>query len=245
MFGAKAKKPSGKSPVAVTSLRSPKTVGRERLRHIDGEVAKANEAVTDLEQSVARLNTIIADADTNHHALQDAINADGGRALADYSAGKSDPDSEIAKLVTIAEASAKAANAAKAALPTTESMLSDARSQVTALGDQRLAELNRVVAMLADADARAYQKAFDEMCRLHDRLVGYASVAQASIGDVQLIVDPIKTPRFALPSLGNSDADPFLRHRENEIAVAESARQWATVRQRLEVHVDADLSDIL
>jgi hypothetical protein len=245
MFSAKNKQSPGEIPGAVTSLRSPKTVGRERLRFAAGEVAKANEAVADLEQRVARFSTIIADADTNHRALQDAINADGGRALAEYSAGKSDPDSEITRLVTLAESSAKASNAAKAALPNTEAMLASARSQVTALGDQRAAELNRVVAMLADADARAYQKAFEEMCRLHDRLVGYASVAQASIGDVQLILDPIKTPRFALPSLGNSDADPFLRHREDELVVADAARQWATVRQRIDADVDADLDDLI
>ena len=41
------------------------------------------------------------------------------------------------------------------------------------------------------------------------------------------------------------EADPFMRHRESEITVAESARTWATVRQRLEADVDADLSDIL
>jgi hypothetical protein len=48
-----------------------------------------------------------------------------------------------------------------------------------------------------------------------------------------------------LPSLGNADADPFMRSRGSEITVAESARTWATVRQRLETDVDADLSDLI
>ena len=83
------------------------------------------------------------------------------------------------------------------------------------------------------------------MCRLHDKLVGYSSVAQANIGDVRLIIEPVRTPRFALPSMGSCDADPFLRHSENELTVADAARQWATVRQRLEMDVDADIEDLI
>jgi hypothetical protein len=227
------------------TVHTAKPDGRERLRFIDGEVRKANDAVADLEKRVERFGSIIADADANHRALQTAIANDGGVALAAYSAGNAPADSEIAKLVTLAETSSKAATAAKAALPSAEAMLANARLQVKELGEQRNAELNRVVALLADSDARAYQRAFEELCRIHDRLVGYSNVAQASIGDVQLIIDPVKTPRFALPSLGNSDADPFLRHRVNDFTVNESAKSWTAVRQRLEADVDADLSDIL
>jgi hypothetical protein len=238
---AKQKPPSESSGTVQTA----KLDGRERLRFIDGEVRKANDAVADLEQRVERLGQIVTDAESNHNALQVAINADGGVALAAYSVGQAPADSEISRLVELAESSAKAATAAKAALPSTEAMLDSARSQVKELGDQRNAEMNHVVALLADADARAYQRAFDEMCRLHDRLIGYSNVAQVSIGDVQLITENPKTPRFALPSLGNSDADPFLRHRVNDFTVNDAAKSWATVRQRLESDVDADLSDIL
>jgi hypothetical protein len=245
MFSAKKKQSPGEIPGAVTSLRSPKTVGRERLRFIDGEVSKAKEAVADLENRIERFESIISDADANHRALQLAIANDGGKALAEYAAGKAGADSEIAKLVTLEDSSRKAATAAKAALPGTESMLNNARAQLPRLAEERVAELNRVVARLADADARAYQKAFEEMCRLHDRLVGYASVAQATIGDIQLIIDPVKTPRFALPSMGNSDADPFLRHSVNELTVNAAAKSWAAVRQRLEDDAEADLSDLI
>ena len=247
MFNSAKKKSRGEIPGSVPQLQpaKPKAVGRERLRHIDREVSRARDAVAELEKRVERLKSIIADADTHHRALQLAIAADSGVELARYSEGNAGSDSGIAKLVTLADSSAKASTAAQAALPHAETMLNDARSQIPALAEQRNAELNRVVALLADADAQAYQRAFDEMCRLHDRLVGYAQVAQASIGDVQLIIEPVKTPRFALPSSGNSDADPFLRHRVNEFTVSESARNWSTVRQRLEADADADLTDLI
>ena len=59
-----------------------------------------------------------------------------------------------------------------------------------------------------------YEKAFKETCWLHDKLIDNANVAQSTIGDIQLIVENPKIPRFAFPSLGNTDADPF--HRVNE-----------------------------
>jgi hypothetical protein len=247
MFSVSKKTPRGESSAVVTSIRSKPTeaVSRERLRHFDGEVSKAKSAVADLERRIERLESIIIDADAAHRALQLAIVNDGGVALASYSTGAASADSEIARLVMAAETSARAATAAKAALPHAQASLENARGQLVSLGEERNAELNRVIAMLADGEARAYQKAFDEMCRLHDQLVGYASVAQANLGDVQLIIDPVKVPRFALPSLGNADADPFLRHRTNDIVVSDAAKTWSSVRARLVADVDADLSDLI
>jgi hypothetical protein len=244
MFSPRTKS-KGSNPLGESSTRTVQHPGRERFRFVDGELKRSNEAIADLEARVARLGSIIADAEVNQNNLQVAINDDGGVALAEFSAGNVSADSEIAKLVTLAEASQKAANAAKVALPSTEAMLESARSQAAELREKRNAELNRVLASLADVDAQAYQRSFNETCRLHDSLVGYSQIAQANIGDVRLIVESPKVPRFALPSLGNGDADPFMRHRESEITVGASARSWATVRQRLEVDVDADLSDIL
>jgi hypothetical protein len=247
MFSKSAKmKSKGSDPLGEAPM--PRTIqhtGRERFRFVDGELKRAIEAIADLEARVQRLGSIISEAAVNQNNLQAAIKEDGGVALAEFSAGKADPDSDIAKLVTLAESSQKAAVAAKVALPSTEAMLESARSQAAELRDKRNAELNRVLANLADVDAKAYDRAFTELCRLHDRLCGFSQIAQANIGDVRLILQNPSVPRFALPSLGNGDADPFLRHRENEIIVAESARTWATVRSRLESDVDADLSDIL
>jgi len=246
MFNSAKKKSKGSDPLGEAPMpRTIQHIGRERFRFIDGELKRAIEAIADLEARVVRLGAILAESELNQRNLQAAIQADGGVALAEYSAGKADPESDIAKKVTLAEASQKAANAAKVALPNAEAMLESARAQAADLREKRNAELNRVLANLADVDAKAYERAFNETCRLHDRLVGYSQVAQANIGDVRLILQNPSVPRFALPSLGNSDADPFLRHRENEITVAESARTWATARQRLERDVDADLSDLI
>jgi hypothetical protein len=247
MFANSARKKSrGEIPGEEPKVRPIQHTGREKLRFLDTEVKRAAEAIADLGQRVERLGTIIADAETNQANLQAAIKEDGGVALANYSAGNCDPESDIAKLVTLAEASSKAANAAKVALPSTEAMLESARSQAVTLQEARNAELNRVLANLADVEGREYKAVFDDLCRRHDRLVGYSQVAQANIGDVRLIVDPLKVPRFALPSMGNADADPFLRHlSDNEFTVAASARTWAKVHERLDSDVDADLSDLI
>jgi hypothetical protein len=113
------------------------------------------------------------------------------------------------------------------------------------LNEQRIAEAARVLANMADVHGRAYEKAFNELCRLHDSLVGFAAVAEGNQGDIRLIQDPLRAPRFALPSMGSMDADPFLRHRENELTIGASARTWTAVRDRLAADAQADISDLL
>ena len=114
------------------------------------------------------------------------------------------------------------------------------------LGEQRAQELNRVLAMLGDLDADEYLKTFAKLGRLHDKLAGFANVSQMSHGDIQLIIDPLKAPRFAFPSMrGHVDADPFLRHTPSSVTVAESARKWSDVRDRLSADALADVNDLL
>jgi chromosome segregation ATPase len=220
-------------------------VSRERLKFFAGEVDKAHEAIEDLEQRIARLNAIIFEADEGQRRLQRAIEADNGVSLAKYSAGEAKPTEDITKLVSHAQTSSEAATAAKVALPTAQAALENARGQLLSLNEQKNAELNRVLANLADEDARAYDRAFSEACRMHDKLVGYANVAQSTIGDIQLIVENPKMPRFALPSLGNQDADPFMRHSVSPLTVAASTRKWSSIRARLEHDVMADISDLI
>jgi hypothetical protein len=232
----------------VSSIRpaKPKPQGRDRLVHFDEQIGLAKQAIVELEQTIERFEGIIADAETNHRSLQAAIEADNGRALSDYSAGKVDADSSIARLVLLADNSKRAASAASAALPSANAQLENARAQLLELGEQRAAEMNRVLTMLGDFDAQEYQKAFDRLCRYHDRLAGFASVAQASHGDIQLIIDPLRTPRFAFPSMrGHIDSDPFLRHKPSDLTVAESAQKWTAVRERLSADASADVADLL
>jgi hypothetical protein len=220
-------------------------VGRERLQHFDDQIGLAKQAIAEIEERISRFEGIITDADGAHKALQAAIESDNGKALADYSSGNVPADSTIARLVMVEHNSARAATAAKASLPTAHAQLENARGQLHDLGEQRVAELNRTLSLLGDVQARAYRDAFESMCLLHDQLAGFASVAQASHGDIQLIIDPVKTPRFAFPSLGNADADPFLRHQVSSHTVTESARAWSAVRARLEADALADVSDLI
>jgi hypothetical protein len=236
-----------KSKPIATSVRKarPEPVGRERLKHVCAETQKARDAVAEFELRVHRLEQIVSDADAAHKSLQAAIAADGGKALEDYAAGQAPADSEIARLVLTAEQSARAATAAKAALPTATAALENDRMQVIVLGEERVLELGRVVALLADEECRAYKRAFESLGRAHDRLVGYASVAEMNQGDIRLTQAPLAVPRFASPSLGNMDADPFLRHVVNQLDIGEAARMWEDVRARLDQDPNADISDLL
>jgi len=238
----KNNKSQGANPGA--SVSKPKQ-GRERLQHFANEISNAHNAIEDLEQRVARFGSIIVESEAAEMALQTAIHADGGVALAAFSAGQTNPNDEFSKIVAHAKSSGEAAAAAKIAKPHTESLLENARSQLIALVEQKNAELNRVVATLADADARKYQEAFALLGKYHDRLVGYGAVAEANQGDIRLIQEPLVAARFALPSMGNPDADPFLRHQISDLTVGESARTWSEVRDRLEAEAHADLSDLM
>jgi hypothetical protein len=237
-------KSRGESLSSVTIVKQDR-VGRERLVHLDGEVQKAETAVSELEQRIERLDAILVEADVAHRALQAAIAADDGIALARYSAGNAAVNSEIAKLVMASDNTARAATAAKAALPTAHAALDNAKEQVVSLRHQRAMEMNRVLALLADVDARKYADTFDLLGRLHDRLVGYASIAEGNQGDIWRIQDPLKTVRFATPSMGDQNADPFLRHQMSDLTVGESARKWSAIRDRLQFDANADLTDLM
>jgi chromosome segregation ATPase len=247
MFNSvKNHKSRGESPVASSVTTVAKTKhGRGRLKHFEDEIAKAHEAIEDLEGRVARFEAIIAESKAAERALQDSINSDGGVALASYSSGQTKPTDEINRLVAHAKSSGEAATAAKVALPHTKSLLENARDQLVTLGEEKNAELNRVVTSLADVTGRQYQDAFDLLGKLHDSLVGFASIAENNQGEIYLLHEPLKANRFALPSSGNSDADPFLRHRPSEITIAESARKWGQIRSRLDSAADADLDDLI
>jgi len=223
----------------------PEAAGRERLKHLDSETQKAKEAVVEFEQRVQRLESIISDAETAHRVLQQAIAADGGKALEDYAAGLTKGDDEISKLVMTAEQTARAETAARAALPTAQASLENVRAQVIVLGEERALELNRVLSLLADDEARAYKRAFENLGRAHDRLCGWSSVAEMNQGDIRLTQAPLAVPRFASPSLGNADADPFLRHQVNQLDIGDAARMWKEIRGRLELDAGADISDLI
>ena len=227
-------------------LNKPSPAGRERLKHFDEQLAAANQAAVEIEEKIQRLQKIISDADSAHERLQLAILIDGGKSLSAYSSGELSDSSDIGTLVVNAEVTARSATAAKAALPTAQASLTNCHEQAVALNAARVAELDRVMASLADNWAREYQEAFDAMVKCHDRLVGFSNVQQSNLGDIRLIEAPISAPRFSLPSMGRPDADPFLRAPfPSELTVAASERLWRSVKERLATDSDADISDLI
>ena len=248
MFGV-ASKPKTKND-NVSSIRPAKSPakpqGRERLAHFDEQLALARQAIGEMEQKIERLQGIVSDADVHHKALQAAIEADNGKSLAGYAAGDVPAHSSIARLVLLADNSKRAATAASAALPGAIAQLENARAQLLALGEERANELNRVLTTLGDLEADDYRKCFERLGILHDKLAGFAAVAEVSHGDVQLIVENLKAPRFAFPSMrAHVDADPFLRHSPSSLTVSESSRKWTAIRERLSADANADVNDIL
>jgi hypothetical protein len=222
-------------------------VGRERLKNFEEQIALAHNAIEDLEQRIARFDAIVDEAKGAERELQDIINSDGGVALAAFAAGLAKPNDPIVKLIAHAKSSAEAADAAKVAPPRTQSMLEDVRAQLVALITDKNTEINAVLASLADIDGQAYSKAFDELCILHDRLVGYSETAQSTLGDLRLTTEPLRAPRFVLPSMGGSDHDPFLRHSPggSSLTIAASAKRWSEIKSRLENDATADVNDLL
>jgi hypothetical protein len=242
-------KSRSENSVTITSPINKPKQGRERLAFFAAGIAKAHEAIEDLEQRIARFESIITEAQVAHKALQAVVHEDGGRSLAEFSSGKT-PDDKISQLVALVKTSREAALAASDALPHTKEALDNARSQLAQLGQDKAAELNRVVAALADADAQTYWQAFQNLGRLHDQLVGYSYVAGQNLmaGEavhVQLTNEPLTAPRFIMPSLGSSDADPELRYSSSHFAVEQAARKWSAVRERLDHDDNCDLNDLL
>jgi hypothetical protein len=239
-------KSQDESPVVITSPSSNSKVkprqGRERLLHFVDQIEAATIVVSELSEHITRLQAVIIEADAASRKLQDAISADGGLALAAYSSGTAKSDDPIARLVIHSRESGDASLAAKVALPHTETLLANAKAQLISLNDQRHEEVGRVIANLAGIEVRAYETAFEEVCRCHDSLVGFARVGQSNIGDVYKIEESPRMPRFV--ANGDSTSDPFIRHRLDDRVASASAERWQRIRAALESSPNVDLSEL-
>lgn len=234
------------SPASKAKTKASPT-GRERLHYFNEQLSLAAEAVLDLEHRVVTLEKIGTDAIAADQALQAFIKRDDGvAALAAHSAGEIDVNAEICTLLHKAKSTSEAAGPAAAALPAAKNALDFARSEVVRLEQEKAAEISRFMTSLADNLAREYKTAFEKACRLHDELMGFANGTSVYVGEIAMIVEDLKLPRFNLPALAClNDHDPFLRHRANTSTVDSASRTWAEVRTRLESDVDSDLTDIV
>ena len=225
--------------------------GRERLRHADAELKKARDSVADLEGRVIRMTTIISDAGVAQSALQEAIAADGGLALAAYGAGNAS-DAPIAKLVEKKENTTRAASAAKDALPGVRDALAKARD---ALAKAETAKFDATIVYLkkqADAEHDTYVRNFNSLCASYDKMCAIAVALSATDhGDMMTtgLPVPIKAPGFNMgigPSHGPSEM-VIMQHTtgNGEARVAEWTAKWLKARERLAEDADADLDDLI
>ncbi len=222
---------------------------RERLRFAAGELAKARDCVADLEARLARLTAIIGDADAAHVVLQEAIAADGGVALEAYGSGRA-PDQPIAELVGAKETTAKAASAAKDALPGVEDMLNKARAEVVRLESVKFDDVVRYLKSRAGDEHKIYLRAFNELCKSYENLCGIA-VALSATGHADMMTSglplPIQSPGFNMstgPSHGPSEKIT-MSYMAAEAKVAKSTATWMQARERLMQDADADLDDLI
>jgi hypothetical protein len=246
---------NGKRPFPDAASASPPTGqdarhdGRERLRFAAAELAKACDCVTDLEARLTRLTTIISDADAAHVALQEAIAADGGVALEAYGAGRAS-DQPIAKLVGAKENTAKAASAAKDALPNVQGMLAKARAECSRLESVKFDAVIVYLKTRASDEHKSYMRAFRELSDSYDRLCGIA-VAVSATGHSDIMTTglpvPIRAPGFNMgtgPSHGSSELVTMM-HTAGEAKVANWTAKWMQARERLDKDAEADLDDLI
>ena len=122
--------------------------------------------------NVGRLERIIREASEADTALQTAVAEDGAVALTAFAQGEAAPDSDITTLLANAENTSRAAVAARAALPRAQANLANSQEQITHLENQRQQAIRDFLVMLATDYGRKYMAAWNELCSVHDILVG-------------------------------------------------------------------------
>jgi hypothetical protein len=246
MFNRKSKAQSVATQTAPTRKL---TDERDVLRSRSAECLKAQSAIAEMTANVTRLELIISEAASADAALQTAVAADGAVALTAFAQGEAAPDSDITTLLANAENSARAAVAARAALPRAQANLANGKEQITQLENQRRQAIRDFLVLLASSPAREYLATWNKLCGLHDFLVGVsAALPQATSTDSELRMSalPISAPRFNLAGVAHkSEWLATIEHRANDYAVQEVSGKWLSASQRLSADVEADVSDLL
>jgi hypothetical protein len=239
----------GSASVSPPAGGSPVHDGRGRLRIAAAELAKAKDCVNDLEARLNRLTTIIGDADAAHTALQAAITADGGVALEAYAAGNAS-DQPIAKLVATKETTARAASAARDALPGVNDMLAKARAEEARLEAARFDAVIVYLKMRASDDHKSFTRAFRDLCDSYDALCGIA-VAVAATGHSEMMTTglpvTLQVPNFNMgtgPAHGPNERT-VMQHNVADAKISNATSKWMQARERLIADADADLEDLI
>ncbi len=246
MFNRKSKAQSVATQTAPTRKL---TDERDVLRSRSAEVTKTEQAIAEMTANVGRLERIIREASEADTALQTAVAEDGAVALTAFAQGEAAPDSDITTLLANAENTSRAAVAARAALPRAQANLANSQEQITHLENQRQQAIRDFLVMLATDYGRKYMAAWNELCSVHDILVGInASLPPASATESELRMStlPISAPRFNLAGVAHkSEWLATIEHRAQDHAVQDVTDKWQAARSRLTENVEADVSHLL
>lgn len=223
------------------------TEERDVLRSRSAECLKAQSAIAEMQANVVRLELIISEASEADTALQTAVAEDGAVALTAFAQGESAPDSDIATLLANAENTARAAVAARVALPRAQANLANAQEQITHLENERQKAIRDFLVLLATDYGRRYVKAWDELCGLHDALVEINAAlppATSTESELRMTTVAIVAPRFNMSPVAH--ASEWLATMEHHFSGNEAVQdKWRAGRERLANDVEADVSDLL
>jgi hypothetical protein len=222
---------------------------RDELRKASAALASARQAELDAEAALNRLVAIAQDAEVAEAAVKKAIAADGGAALKAYSQGQQ-MESEIGRLVTRQEQTARAAAAAKLAIQGAQdahaAATTERRRLEAALDDAAILYLKR---RAQDEHAR-YMQLFKALGATYDRLCGIA-VALSHSNHAEMMTTAVPVP-FSVPGFNTSlggwhGASEQVVHKRavDEHAVRKVQAGWAAARERLREDPDADVADLL
>lgn len=235
---------------------------RKSLAALSSEIAQARGKVAQAEDRVSRLQTIAAEEATAARALQAATEDDHGVGLELYASGR---DTPIAGLVTAADAAAKAAAVARAALPAAQNALANSKDVVVQLEGRKRTLVSEALIEHGDILAVKYRAKFIELGALYDELLAFAQgTGAAGYADVRMLDSyALEVPKFKLPAMNpptpfrkeatfsrhglasdNLGYTTFLRHEVDTRQVEANAEVWTQLASELCADPGADVTNL-
>lgn len=217
----------------------PRSASRDTLAKINAEIEAAREAAVSIERRIVHLKSTIEAGEQAGRELQISVgSAAGAAALAAFSGGR---ENRIARQVADAEHAAWAAAVARRALPVAENDLAAARAEIARLEDAKKAAIKTVLIEHGDLMARRYVAAFEELCAVHDQIVGFAR--GANVSNVILASTALEIPRFDLPKLKCADGfTTYLKHIPKNQDIHAASIAWSRFAARLADDPNATVS---
>lgn len=171
------------------------------LAELDRQIVGADDTLTQLTSKVDRLESVIANAETQSATLNALMAEDDGTALERLAAGEGDA-SDIGVIAERVHRAAQAATAARVALPGAQAAVTAQQERLEGLQRDRTAKVLAVTLDRADKVAVQYKRTFEHLAELHDELRAASLAVSQNRGDAFSLVDEaLEVPRFELPAL--------------------------------------------